>query len=380
MYIAFYAPMKAPDHPVPSGDRRMARLLIAALEAAGHEVELAGRLRSWDGQGDRARQVRLQGLGAALARRAVRRFEKRSARDRPEAWFTYHLYYKAPDWIGPQVARALGIPYLVAEASLAHKRAGGPWDLGHRATLAALAQAAAVILLNPTDAEILPHQDRLWPLDPFLDPAPYRAAAARRAQHRARLADDLGLDPQTVWIVAVAMMRPGDKLASYRILAEALRNLADRPWRLILVGDGAERPAVEAAFAWARDTAQGARVHFAGALEGADLARLYAACDLYAWPAVNEAYGMAFLEAQAAGLPVVAGRSSGVPAVVRDGETGLLAPPEDSAAFAVALGALLDDPAKRQGFAAAAPMAVAARHSLAAASRRLDQILHSVVP
>ncbi len=102
----------------------------------------------------------------------MRRFETRSARDRPAAWFTYHLYYKAPDWIGPQVARALAIPYLVAEASLAHKRAGGPWDLGHRATVAALDPAAAVILLNPTDAEILPHPDRLWPLDPFLDPAP----------------------------------------------------------------------------------------------------------------------------------------------------------------------------------------------------------------
>ncbi len=380
MRIAFYAPLKAPDHPVPSGDRQMARLLIAALEAAGHDVELTSRLRSWDGQGDRARQARLQGLGAALARRAVRRFEKRSARDRPQAWFTYHLYYKAPDWIGPQVARALGIPYLVAEASLAHKRAGGPWDLGHRATVAALDQAAAVILLNPTDAEILPHQDRLWQLDPFLDPAPYRAAAAGRAEHRARLADDLGLDTEAVWIVAVAMMRPGDKLASYGVLAEALHKLADRPWQLILVGDGSERPEVEATFAWARPTAQGVRVHFAGALEGPDLARLYAACDLYAWPAVNEAYGMAFLEAQAAGLPVVAGRSGGVPVVVRDGETGLLAAPGDSAAFAVALGALLDDPVKRQGFAAAAPAAVAARHSLAAASRRLNRILHGVVP
>ncbi len=89
---------------------------------------------------------------------------------------------------------------------------------------------------------------------------------------------------------------------------------------------------------------------------------------------------MAFLEAQAAGLPVVAGRSGGVPAVVRDGETGLLTAPEDPAAFTVALGALLDDPAKRQGFAAAAPAAIAARHSLAAASRRLDRILHAVVP
>ena len=36
MRIAFYAPLKPPDHPVPSGDRRMARLLMAALATAGH--------------------------------------------------------------------------------------------------------------------------------------------------------------------------------------------------------------------------------------------------------------------------------------------------------------------------------------------------------
>ena len=56
---------------------------------------------------------------------------------------------------------------------------------------------------------------------------------------------------------------------------------------------------------------------------------------------------MALLEAQAAGLPVVAGRSGGVPSVVADGETGLLAPEGDAAAFAEAVGALLADPERR---------------------------------
>ena len=64
--------------------------------------------------------------------------------------------------------------------------------------------------------------------------------------------------------------------------------------------------------------------------------------DLYLWPAINEAYGMAFLEAQAAGLPVVAGRTGGVPAVVADGVTGLLTPIGDAAAFAGAVARLLD--------------------------------------
>ena len=47
---------------------------------------------------------------------------------------------------------------------------------------------------------------RLFALPPFLDPAPYRAARAARADHRARLAADLGLDGDTPWLLAVAMM------------------------------------------------------------------------------------------------------------------------------------------------------------------------------
>src|SRR5437868_734111 len=121
MRIAFYAPLKPPHHPVPSGDRTMARLLIAALEQAGHTVEVAALLRSRDGCGDPARQARLRRLGARLAARYVRR-RGGDAAPRPELWFTYHLYYKAPDWLGPAVADALAIPYVVAEASLAAKR------------------------------------------------------------------------------------------------------------------------------------------------------------------------------------------------------------------------------------------------------------------
>ena len=72
MRVAFYAPLKPPDHPVASGDRAMARALIAALRAAGHDVSVASRLRSYD-SGDPARQMRLRDLGAAMARRVMRR-------------------------------------------------------------------------------------------------------------------------------------------------------------------------------------------------------------------------------------------------------------------------------------------------------------------
>src|SRR5262249_36968065 len=152
MRIAFYAPLKPPDHPVPSGDRRMARLLMAALEAAGHEPVLAARLRSRDGTGNAPRQARLPALGANPAQRFVSRVAARPDL-RPDLWLTYHVYYKAPDWIGPRVAEALRISYVVAEASLAEKRRDGPWQIGHRATAEAIRLADRVIGLNSADRE-----------------------------------------------------------------------------------------------------------------------------------------------------------------------------------------------------------------------------------
>ena len=153
MRIAFYAPMKPPDHPAPSGDRRMARLLMEALALAGHEVHLASRLRSWRRRPDPASDAELIAAAAEKAMGLTGRYEEEDAR--PDLWFTYHLYYKAPDYLGPPIARSLGIPYVVAEASVAGKRAGGPWDRGHHAVLAALARAARVININPGDGECL---------------------------------------------------------------------------------------------------------------------------------------------------------------------------------------------------------------------------------
>ncbi|MFO1157098.1 MAG: glycosyltransferase family 1 protein, partial [Rhodospirillales bacterium] len=99
MRVAFYAPMKPPDDPVASGDRTMARLLIAALAAAGNEVELAARFRSFDAAGDALRQRRIAALGRRLAERLQQRWRRRSPAEWPGLWLTYHLYHKAPDYL-----------------------------------------------------------------------------------------------------------------------------------------------------------------------------------------------------------------------------------------------------------------------------------------
>ena len=375
MRIAFYAPLKWPGHPVPSGDRLLARMFVAALEAAGHEVVLASRLRTFEGRGDAARQARIAAVGAACARRLMRRWQRRAA-DAPDLWFTYHVYHKAPDHLGPRVARALAIPYVIAEASVAPKQRDGAWREGHAAAEAAIRDAAAVICVNPAD---VPHVTTTRGpgaitavLPPFFDGAGF-AAAGETDDARAAACALVPPSPSPR-LVTVAMMREGDKLASYLALADALERLAEQSWHLVVVGGGAAADAVHARFA---SFAPG-RVRFVGTQPPAIVAALLAGADLFVWPAVAEVIGLALLEAQACGVPVVAGRRPGVAAIVADGLTGRLTPPGDTAAFAAAVGALLDDPARRTAMGRRARAHVREHHDLASAARALGAVLARV--
>lgn len=362
--IAFYAPMKSPDHPAPSGDRTMARLLVKALRRTSFAPTLASALRTWDGAGDGAFQERVRSASLAEAERLVARWREAPAEARPLLWFTYHVYYKAPDWIGPRVADALGVPYVVAEGSRAGKRAGGPWALGHQGAEAALDRADLLLAMTEADREALERARRpaqaIADLPPFLDldewpPSP---PAVGRADG-------------TVRLLTVAMMRPGAKLASYRLLAEVLARVADEPWTLDIVGDGEGRAEVAALLA-----PFAPRIALHGAIEDrARLAALYAAADLFVWPAVDEAYGMALLEAQAFGCPVLAGAHGGVASVVRDGVTGVLTRPGDAAALAGALRTLIRDGARRGRLGEAARAFVRGERGLDRAADRLRAAL-----
>jgi len=358
MRIAFHTPLKPLDHPTPSGDRSMARALAGILRRLGHEVIAIDHYEP-----GRRGLIEPERLSEERDRQRARLPELIALC--PDLWFTYHLWYKRPDWLGPAVSAALKIPYAVAEASYAPKRAGGPWDLGHRAVGDALRAADLVLTLNPDDsamiAPLLRASEIAVTIPPFLDAAPFRAA--RRAPQAG-----------TPMLLAVGMMRPGDKLASYRLLADALQRVRDLDWRLTIVGDGEARADVEAAFAPLSD-----RVTCRGAVDAVGLPAIYASADLLVWPAINEAYGIALLEAQATGLPIVAGRTRGVPAVVGEGESGLLPTLGDAPAFADAVRALLVDPARRAALAAGARARIDRDHDLPAAEARIGAALKSML-
>lgn len=101
----------------------------------------------------------------------------------------------------------------------------------------------------------------------------------------------------------------------------------------------------------ARELGLSEKVKFLGFVPDGELPELYANSDIYvmasrAMPGrmdLIEGFGIAFLEASASGLPVVAGRSGGVPDAVRDGKTGLLVTPDDESEIADALQRLISD-------------------------------------
>ncbi len=364
MDIAFYAPLKSPNHTVPSGDRLMARQLIEILGVKGHKVDLVSEFRAFlpeqtSSTGERDAQA------AHEVERISTEWERRLALGErlPDLWFTYHLYYKAPDLIGPTLCRRFGIPYVTAEASYSHRRNLGQWAEAQEIVVDAVALAATNICFTERDgrglAEVVPdvRRSRLFP---FIDPTPYLARAP---------------SPEPGRLVAVGMMRPGNKFACYVALAEALKQIAHRnDWHLMAIGDGPMREEVEALF----EGALAGRVEWMGLQSAEEVAALLSTASMLTWPGVSEAYGLSYLEAQASGVPVVAENGAGVPEVVTDGIGGILTPPGDAAAYAAAIERLLDDETERLRLGHAARDFVASQRSITAAADRLDEIMTTI--
>jgi glycosyltransferase involved in cell wall biosynthesis len=105
-----------------------------------------------------------------------------------------------------------------------------------------------------------------------------------------------------------------------------------------------------------------------------ELAEEYVNADCFCLPSVQEGFGIVFLEAMAAGLPVVACRAAAVPEVVREGETGVLVPPRAPPALADALADLLRSPERARALGGAARVRVADYAVERVAERFLDTV------
>jgi phosphatidylinositol alpha-1,6-mannosyltransferase len=152
-------------------------------------------------------------------------------------------------------------------------------------------------------------------------------------------------------VVTVARLDPAHAYKGVDTLLAAWATVvAELPTaELIVVGDGPDR---ERLVGLAADLGLNGSVVFAGAVSDPALSDLYRSAAVFALPsrlsvapqAEGEGFGLVFVEAAAAGLPVVAGRGGALDEVVEDGETGLLVDPGDADGVAAAIGRLLAEP------------------------------------
>jgi glycosyltransferase involved in cell wall biosynthesis len=165
-----------------------------------------------------------------------------------------------------------------------------------------------------------------------------------RAEGRARL----GLSDSDLVIGTVAGFR---RVKGHDVLLRAVAELAptERRLRLVFLGFGEEE---EALARQTRELGLSERVVWAGRRR--DVREVLPAFDVKCLPSRREAFPLAVMEAMAAGLPIVASRTGGVPEMVSDGDEGLLVRPEDHVALAASLRRLLGDSALRARMGAAA--------------------------
>lgn len=166
-----------------------------------------------------------------------------------------------------------------------------------------------------------------------------RVHVAAPGVDRAPLADGTPAGGRLLCVAAVTPRKAQD------LLMDALDTIADLPWTCVCVGALDRAPDFAAALT---ERAAGAgRVTFVGARTGAELDAAYAAADLLVLPSRAEPYGMVVTEALARGIPALASAVDGVPealGVAPDGSVpGVLVPPGDAGALAMAIRRWLTD-------------------------------------
>ena len=197
--------------------------------------------------------------------------------------------------------------------------------------------------------------------------ADLRAAERVTAERVARLRKGYGCQPGDLVIGSVGrLVEQKDYPTQLRAFARAAARVPNL--RMVIAGDGPLRSTLEDL---ARDLAIATRVAFLGNRD--DVPALLGSLDVFVLASKFEPFGVALLEARAAGLPIVATAVNEIPDIVGDGITGRLVPPEDAATMADAFITLASDPGFRARLGARARIA-ARQHSLPAAVAAYERL------
>lgn len=174
-------------------------------------------------------------------------------------------------------------------------------------------------------------------------------------------------DPRRFTVLTVCRFYPRKRL---HVLLDASVHLRDRlPGLTIRIAGGG--PEAARLRRICREQRLGGVVHWLGDISQDELAREYQTADVFCLPSVQEGFGIVFLEAMAAGKPVIAARAAATPEVVAE---GLLTEPENAEALAAAIEELHADPARRRSLAEAGLRAVRQYDAPRVAQQFLDAI------
>ena len=277
--------------------------------------------------------------------RTLRALKRRHGR------FVLHAHCAYPDAVGAALAaRVLGLP-LVTTAHGSDINLSGRERLLRPQIRAALRAARRVIAVSaPLERAVAELTDLPPERISTIPCAGYSPAVfhPRPQADRAALRRTLGVTADARLVLFVGHLVPVKALdvllRAWALLARSSPDVAAA--RLILVGEGGERAALERL---ARQEGVAERVEFLGPLPQPAVADWIAAADLLCLPSHAEGSPNVVVEALASGTPVVASRVGGIPDLVDDGVNGLLVAPGDPVALAGALAAALGrrwDPAR----------------------------------
>ena len=213
-------------------------------------------------------------------------------------------------------------------------------------------------------------------IPPGVDIERFRPASRHE---RGLLRSRLGLRPEAPTVVSVSRLVPRKGMDTL-VRAAALLAARGRDLQVVIAGDGRDRGRLKSLAA-----RTGAPVRLVGRLGDDDVAALLGCADVFAmlcrtrWRGLEqEGFGIVYLEAAAAGVPQVAGRSGGAHEAVADGETGLVLDPATPGAAAEAIGALLDDGERRAAMGAAARQRAATSFSYDLLADRLRRAIEEM--
>jgi glycosyltransferase involved in cell wall biosynthesis len=309
------------------GLERVVHGLAVGHRLRGHDVHVAAVVDSRGGDHPFLTPLEAHGVTVhccEIVRRGYfreRRFVRDLLRAHPSA--VMHTHGHRPTILDVGVARRLGVPTVTTVHGAS--KVGWKSDVYELLLRRAYRQFDAVVAVSRPLGESLARHGvarhrvhtipNAWPggID-FLD----RAEARRR----------LGLPPGAFVVGWIGRMIP---VKNCGLVLQALGDLGELPWHGVLIGDGPERPQLEAA---ARAAGLSSRLLFAGQRD--DAPALLRAFDVFVLSSKSEGTPMVLLEAMAAGVPIVSSRVGGIPDVIGEPEA-LLFPPDSSNALTQAI-------------------------------------------